>query len=308
MSKQKMMSVKEFFSSYASTEEQAIKVFEGIRWKDGKITCPYCKNARIAKTSNKVQPYRCKDCRGRFTVKTKTIMQASKISVQSWLYAMYLMDINKKGISSLQLSRELGITQKSAWYMAQKIRECFDFKITHNSTVEIDETYIGGKEKNKHSDKKLDVKGGTTGKAIVVGIKEREGFVQGKVVKDTSQDTLERTILQRVEPNTTIYTDEHRGYIGLDWYGYKHKSVNHSAKQYVDGMAHTNGIESFWALLKRGVYGIFHSISEKHLQRYVNEFSFRLNMTTSTVQQFIAFTCKHGLNKIRTFHDIKRVQ
>ncbi len=307
MKQQKEMSVKEFFSSYAPTEDQAIKVFEQIRWKKRNTQCPYCKSNNIREGIHQKQPYRCKDCRKRFTVKTGTIMQASKISVQSWLYTMYLIKINKKGIASLQLSRELGITQKSAWYMLQKVRECYGFKTTHSGTVEIDEAYIGGKEKNKHSDKKRHGKEGAMLKAIVVGIKEREGFVQGKVVQDTSQDTLERMILQRVEPNTTIYTDEHKGYIGLDWYGYTHETVNHSAKQYVDGMAHTNGIESFWALLKRGVYGIFHSISKKHLQRYVNEFSFRLNMTKATVKQFITFTCKHGLDKIRTFQDIKKV-
>lgn len=298
MRKQNIMSVREFYSEYAPTEEKAIERFEAMRWSDG-VECPHCESKRIAKVENQKQPYRCKDCRKRFTEKTNTIMQASKISMQCWLYAIYLMSVSKKGISSLQMSRELGITQKSAWYMLQKIRECYEFNFMLGNEVEADETYIGGKEKNKHTNKKGE------DKTIVAGLRDRDGIVTGQVVEDVSADTLEINILQKVEKNATIYTDEHGGYIGLKSYGYKHKTINHSAKQYADGNVCTNGIESYWALLKRGHYGTFHNLSKKHLQRYVNEFSYRLNMKYASTVQYINNTCFNGLGRVRTFNDIR---
>ncbi len=190
ISNEKIMSVKGFYSEYAPTKEKAIEKFESIRWADGEITCPICESKRIAKVERQKQPYRCKDCRKRFTVKTNTIMQASKISVQNWLYAIYLMSTSKKGISSLQLSRELGITQKSSWYMLQKIRECYEFDLKIDGLVEIDELFVGGKEKNKHVHKKSKQGRGVVDKIIVAGMRDRNGYVQGQIVEERTGEAL----------------------------------------------------------------------------------------------------------------------
>lgn len=301
------MSVTEFYTKYAPTEAEAIKRFAEVRWavNGGKPICPFCKKYRIAKYKG-VQPYRCKDCRHRFTVKTRTILQSSHISVQKWLFTIYLMGVSRKGISSLQLSREIGVTQKSAWYMLQKVRECYDYSLYLSGVVEVDETLIGGKERNKHASKRLYVGGGDRGKTAVMGMKDRSGVVQGRVVENRKAETLQPIIDDRVAYDSTIITDEHGAYEGLRYRGYRHRVINHSARQYVDGMAHTNGIESFWALLKRGIYGTFHHISKKHLQRYVNEFAFRLNCNRQpSIIYFMRYTIINGNGIIKTQREIR---
>ena len=271
----KEMSVVEFLTKRFDTEEKAVAYFVENRWGN-KITCPYCAGETIYKVAGK-QPYKCGECNHKFTAKTGTIMEGSRISIRIWLLAMYLTGTSRKGISSIQMAKQLGVTQKTAWYMAHRIREaCDSYYDKLKGIVEVDEMYVGGKERNKHANKRFNNGRGVSNKVPVVGLRERHGRAIGRVVDNTGARLLLKLIEQNVSPQSAVFTDDHRSYSRLKLRGFKHSIVKHSRYEYADGIANTNSIESLWALIKRGIYGTYHNVSKKHLQRYVNEFCFRL--------------------------------
>lgn len=275
------------------------------RWPTG-IHCPFCDSDNIQeRPTRKPQPYRCRECRKDFSVKTGTLMHDSKLGLRIWALALYLMNTSIKGVSSMKLHRDLGITQKTAWYLAHRIREAWATgDRLFAGPVEVDETYMGGKNANKHASKKIQNANGTVGKTAVVGMKDRKtNQVQATVVERTNQETLQGFVNSRRVPGAKVYTDEHGGYIGLS----NHESVKHSVGQYVDGMAHSNGIESFWAMLKRGYYGTYHKMSIKHLNRYVNEFSGRHNVRPLDTMTQMAMAARGMDGKRLSYADLTAV-
>ena len=249
--------------------------FADARW-DGEPHCPHCGSERVQSgAKHKTMPYRCRDCRKRFSVRTGTTMEASNLGYQTWAVATYLLTTNLKGVSSMKLHRDLGITQKSAWHLAHRIRQAWNVEAERfRGPVEADETYLGGREPNKPVGKRNPRAIGGVGKAIVAGVKDREtNRISAAVVPSTHGRTLKRFVGQRMQPGAAIYTDTHGAYRGLP----NHTALNHTVGEYVRGQAHTNGLESFWALMKRGYHGTYHRMSRKHLGRYVCEFAGRHN-------------------------------
>lgn len=257
--------------------ESARLYLESRLWENG-VTCPICKGGERI-TTRKGGYYRCNACQLDFTIRTGTIFERSHIPLNKWLYAMYMLVTARKGISSMQLAKEIGVTQKSAWFMLHRLREACNGKLEKlQGMIEIDETFVGGKEANKHECKKLKAGRGSVGKTAVMGLRERgTGRTIAMPIKATDMETLQTAIHTNCEVGSTLFTDEASGYIGMDGLFFRHDTVCHSVGEYINGQAHTNGIESVWALLKRGVYGVYHQVSPKHLGRYVNEFAFRLN-------------------------------
>ena len=251
--------------------------FTGIRWPNGPI-CPNCEGNNIQSgCAHKTMPYRCRGCGKKFSVRTGTVMQASNLGYQAWAMAIYVLNTGLKGTSSMKLHRDLGITQKSAWHLAHRIRESWAdrHETRFIGPVEADETFVGGRERNKHASRRLNAGRGTVGKTAVAGVRDRaSGQVSAAVVPATDRATLVPFVAARTTPDAQVYTDDHGAYRHLPP---RDRVVRHGVGQYVDGQAHTNGLESFWSLLKCGYHGTYHHLSEKHLDRYVSEFSARHN-------------------------------
>ena len=260
-------------------DETAERWFIDQRWPDG-ICCPDCGSVNVQTgCKHKTMPYRCreKECGKKFSAKTGTVMESSKIGYQDWIIATFEIMTSLKSVSSMKLHRDLGITQKSAWFLAQRLRVALSQDVPmFSGPVEVDETYVGGKRRNMSKSKRSQLTGrGPSGKTAVVGAKDRRSNrVSAKVVKSTDAPTLQGFVVANVEDGAKVYTDDHGGYEGLP----NHESVRHSLSEYVKGDCHTNGIESFWSMLKRAHKGTFHKLSPKHLDRYVQEFAGRHNL------------------------------
>ena len=265
------------------TEKAATEWFESVIWPDGRH-CPKCGSLRTREASHKYMPYWCTDCRSYFSVKTGTAMQASKIPMRKWAIAIYLCLTSLKSVSSMKLKRDIGVSQPTAWFMMQRIREAWggEGEGPFGGPVEIDETYFGGKRKNMPKSKRKELAGtgrGAVGKTAVVGAKDRDtNKVAAQVVEATDSATLHDFVADNAKPGAVVYTDDAAAYEGIP---NPHGTVKHSVNEYVNGMAHTNGIESFWSMLKRAHKGTFHKISPKHLQRYVSEFAGKHNVRDS---------------------------
>ena len=296
----------ELFELFPNAESARVYL-EKSRW-NGKVVCPHCGCfERITiRRGKRLGYYRCRDCSEEFTVRTGTIFERSHVPLHKWIYAMYLVVTSRKGISSLQLGKEIGVRQATAWFMLGRLREaCGDDIGKLSGTIEVDEVFVGGKEKNKHANKKLNAGRGTVGKQAVLGMRQRGGKSVALPVDSTDKKTLHSQIIKRIEQGSTVYTDEHRGYEGLE--GYRRGTVHHSAQEYVgSGDISVNGVESMWAVLKRGLYGTWHHVTFKHLGRYINECTFRLNegnVKVHTLDRLDAFLGKAFRHQI-TYEDL----
>ena len=260
-------------------ESSALKWLQEQVWPDGPF-CPGCGSFNVQSgIKHKTMTHRCRDCpkRPMFSVRKGTVMESTKLPYRAWAVGIYLFTTNIKGVSSMKLHRELGIGQKAAWFMLARLRKAVEIDTaTFHGPVEADETYMGGKRRNVSKVKRQVLTGrGVVGKTAVAGIKDRPTKqVSAKVVANTKSETMSRFITEHVKPGTKVYTDDALTYHCLP----NHETVRHSVGEYVRGKAHTNGVESFWSMLKRGHMGVFHKISPKHLDRYVAEFVGRHNI------------------------------
>jgi transposase-like protein len=272
---------------YFQDPDVCVEFMAMIRWPNG-AQCPHCRSERHSFLRSR-RIWKCLDCRKQFSAKVGTIFEDSAIPLDKWMTAVWLVVNNKNGISSWELHRDLKVTQKAAWFMLHRIR--YALRIGDMGTklggkesggVEVDETFVGGKVKNMHRARRERFaaesghRGGSTGKTVVMGMLDRdERKVRASVVPNVKRETLQNEVLQNVKYGTKVYTDDAVPYDKLHW-KYVHEVVNH-AEEYVRGHVHTNGLENFWSLLKRGLKGTYVAVEPFHLERYVDEQIFRFN-------------------------------
>lgn len=258
-------------------EQSCIDYLTRMRWK-GNVVSPFDPSSKVYKCKN--NRYRCINTGKYFNVKTKGMFEGTKIPLRKWFVAVWLAVIHNKGISSIQLAKDIDVTQKTAWFMLHRIRKCFGVENNNDldNDVELDETYVGGKNKNRHRNKKFKQSQGRSfkDKTPVLGMLERGGKVNAVVVDNVQSHTLTKEILKRVKRSARLHTDEWQGYNIVSRL-YNHSIVRHNVGQYVDGNVYTNTIEGFWGILKRGIIGVYHQVTRKHLQKYLDEFVFRYN-------------------------------
>lgn len=263
---------------YFSDDTVCLNFVASLRWADGIPTCPRCSCEQTSFLKTRLI-WKCKGCKKQFSVKFNTIFEDSPLGLDKWLTAMWLIANAKNGISSYELHRAIGITQKSAWFVLHRIRLAMQAGTFEklSGIIEVDETYFGGKAKNMHASRRkaVNMKSGKGSKTGVMGMVQRKGRVRAKVINTADRDTLQNEIKAHVVIGSEIYTDDHKGYDGL-YEAYLHDVVNHSI-EYVRGNVHTNSIENFWSLLKRTVKGTYISVAPEHLQKYVEEQAFRYN-------------------------------
>jgi len=286
---------------YFSDPDAALSFMASLRWPDGP-TCPQCESKEYSFLSTR-RVWKCKSCKKQYTVKQGTIMEDSPLGLDKWLCAIWMIANCKNGISSYEIHRGIGITQKSAWFLLHRIRLAMQTGTFNKlaGPVEADETFVGGKAKNMHKDKReAKIKGrGSVGKAIVMGILERHGEVRAKVIADTSRETLHAEIKENVAPGAQVFTDAWPAYEGLSP-EYVHEFVNHT-EEYVRGAVHTNGIENFWSLLKRGLKGTYIAVMPFHLFRYVDEQAFRFNNRKFNDSERFLMTCSQMSGRRLTY-------
>ena len=263
---------------YFDTPKKCKAAIAQARWENGDVVCPYCGKHHCY--SCKDGRYRCPECERSFNVTVGTIFENTKVSLVKWFMAMYLISSHKKGVSSHQLGRDIHVTQKTAWFMLQKIRTLYaqDDSVALEGEVECDEMYLGGREKNKHASKHVE---GTQGKSLktksaIFGMSERTGRTAAFAVADTKAETLRQYIAQFCADNAVIFTDESNCYKGLDKH-YTHKIINHSELEFSKDGITTNTIEGFWGHFKRMVFGTYHFVSKGYLQAYIDEVVYRWN-------------------------------
>jgi len=288
-------------------EQSCINHLEQLQW-NGNPVSPFDATSKIYKCAG--NKYKCKNTGKYFNVRTNTIFDNTKIPLLKWFLALYVFSSHKKGISSHQLAKDISVTQKSAWFMLHRLRYAFDhpnFQKELVNTVEIDETFVGGKAKNKHASKKTKNEQGNTmhDKQVVLGMLERDGNVIAQVVESRHKEVILPVINETVSNDATVMTDEYSAYNDLKDL-YIHHKVNHGAKEYVNEKAHTNGIENFWSHLKRGVDGIYHWVSKDHLQSYVDEFVYRFNTRKFGTQQRFDFALSALTGKRLTYKSLTK--
>lgn len=297
-------------------EDAALRHIEVSRW-NGAPFCPHCGSTRVHRMEGKTQAgmFLCNDCRDKFTVRTGTVMERSHVPLHKWLLATHLMAASKKGMSAKQMERMIGVTYKTAWFLCHRIRESMDGARPSGPLggsgviVEADETFVGGKEKNKHAAKRNRDWSATGNKMAVVSLVEREGHVRSFHVANVTSKTLRSVLVQNVSRDSWLMTDEWKGYIsaGREFKG--HSTVNHSSGEYarVSGFVHSNTVENFFSIFKRGVIGTYHHMSEAHLHRYTAEFDCRYNTRAMTDGERAALILKGGEGRRLTYRRVDRL-